>query len=465
MCYGYASREQAAPEAAWAHGMIVVGPPPPAGELLPGGATPVLLRLVPGNPLTQGLLDGMAISVPDKVQSLRLQLQPKLVAVDFKGLGIDEKSLESGRLPSEQGGEVLAGPGTANVESIVSDNTTFKVVGRLKRDYGLFERCYLASVRDSGALMAPEASGVHSATLLQLPKDKLRDPKVVEQIEKVFPAGKYTRLMPQDRLDSRAFFTYLVGLVAFLLGGSGALISIYRGLAHRAMGTVTATEPAAEGYDADAPGRRPWPTWIAAPLLELERRPRLVWGMHLGYFGLVILGSFFAYRVPEIQTALLALVGEALSAQSGPLAAAAKAYATRNILHAAAVTFGVNFFLGTLLVITLPSFVVPGCGILMAILRSLMWGLLLAPTLSVLALMMIPHSGTLLLEGAGYILATIFAVVIPIRIFELSSQDSFLTRFRRAVLLNVQASFWVAIVLAVAALYEATEVIATMGQR
>ena len=230
MCYGYATREQAAPQAAWAHGMIAIGPTPPAGELMPGGATPVLLRLVSGSPLTQGVLDGMAISVPEKVQSLRLQLQPKLVAVHFKGLGIDEKSLESGRLPSEQGGEALAGPGTANLESIVSGNTTFKVVGRLKRDFGLFEKCYLASVTDADAAMTPEASGVHTATLLQLPPDKLRDPKVVEQIEKVFPTPKYTRLVPQDRLDSRAFFTYLGGLAAFLLGGSGALISIYRGL-------------------------------------------------------------------------------------------------------------------------------------------------------------------------------------------------------------------------------------------
>jgi hypothetical protein len=107
--------------------------------------------------------------------------------------------------------------------------------------------------------------------------------------------------------------------------------------------------------------------------------------------------------------------------------------------------------------------VVPGSGALLAVFRSFIWGLLLAPTMGVLALMMLPHSGTLLLEGEGYILATIFGVLIPVHIFQSSLGGTALKRFGRAVLLNVQASFWVAIVLAVAAIYEATEVIAMMG--
>ena len=147
----------------------------------------------------------------------------------------------------------------------------------------------------------------------------------------------------------------------------------------------------------------------------------------------------------------------------GPLAAAGQAYGSRNVLHAAAVTFGVNFFMGSLLMITLPSMIVPGCGILLAVLRSFAWGVLLAPTLGMLAFTMIPHSGTLLLEGEGYILATIFAVLIPIKLFETSQGERVLARFGRAILLNLQGNVWVAIVLAVAAIYEATEVIAMMG--
>jgi hypothetical protein len=119
--------------------------------------------------------------------------------------------------------------------------------------------------------------------------------------------------------------------------------------------------------------------------------------------------------------------------------------------------------MGSLLMITLPSMIVPGCGILLAIVRSFVWGLLLAPTMGMLALSMIPHSGTLLLEGEGYILATIFAVLIPIRTFDSRLGESPMARFARAILLNLQSNVWVAIVLAVAAIYEATEVIAMMG--
>jgi hypothetical protein len=96
---------------------------------------------------------------------------------------------------------------------------------------------------------------------------------------------------------------------------------------------------------------------------------------------------------------------------------------------------------------------------------------------------MLPHSGTMLLEGEGYILATFFGLLVPIYLVQSSpakvpesmaavdlevvpSEPSpsgrggtVLRRFGRAVLLNVQASLLVAVVLAIAACWEATEVI------
>ena len=150
----------------------------------------------------------------------------------LKALAIDESSLESGRLPSEEGGEILAGPGSEYVQSIASGNRTYAVVGRLKRDYGLFEGCYLVSARDSDlASMPRDDPAVRDATLLQLSGRQLLDEKVREQIESAFPAAKNIRLMPDDRLDSRAFFTYITGLAIMLIGGSGALISLYGSLA------------------------------------------------------------------------------------------------------------------------------------------------------------------------------------------------------------------------------------------
>ena len=462
MCFGYSAREQPSPGAAWAHGLILIGPEPPAGQDHPGSATPVLLRLLPGNARTNAILRAIDMALPEKAPALRGQLQPKLIAAHLKDLAIDDSALESGRLPAGQGGEALAGPGTEKTEALDTGTTTFKVVGRLKREYGLLERCYLIPARDAEKAMCTDDPGVRSATLLQLPQKQLRDRNVLEQLNKAFPSTQYAWLAPEDRLDSRAFFTFMIGLTVFLIGGSGALIALYGILARSAQRT---NPTSSKDLDADGPdpiGRRPWPGWLAAPLLELQRRPRLVLSIHVGYFGLVILGAILVHSVPEIQEVLILNVQDALTAQSGAFAAAGKAYATRSILRAAGVTFCINFFLGSLLMITIPSMLVPGCGILLATVRSFVWGLLLAPTIGMLALSMIPHSGTLLLEGEGYILATIFAVLIPIRAFDKSLEGGLATRFGRALILNVQAWFWVAVVLLAAAFYEATEMIMMM---
>jgi hypothetical protein len=65
----------------------------------------------------------------------------------------------------------------------------------------------------------------------------------------------------------------------------------------------------------------------------------------------------------------------------------------------------------------------------------------------------------MLLEGEGYILATLFGLLIPIHIFQSSLGGTPLSRFGRVIWLNVLANFWVAAVLIIAAGYEATEVI------
>jgi hypothetical protein len=218
----------------------------------------------------------------------------------------------------------------------------------------------------------------------------------------------------------------------------------------------------------------------------MRRRPRLVWGVHLAYFGLVMAGSVLIYRLPEVQAVLLSLTRDALSGSSGPLAIAGKAYASGSIPRAAVVTFLINFLLGALVSISLPSMIVPGSGALMAVVRSVSWGLLLAPTFDLNAFALLPHTGTLLLEGEGYILATLFGLLVPIYLLRsspamvpesMAATDSevvpseptpadggvmLLGRFGRVVLLNIQGSLLVAVVLAVAACWEATEVILMM---
>ncbi len=465
MCFAYFGRDRTDPGAAWSHGLIVIGPQPPAGQALPGGATPVRLRLLPGSERIETILKGIDLFMAKRGPALRAQLEPKLIGVPFHALGIDQASLESGRLPAEKSKEALAGPGAARAESLVSGSTTFNVVGRLKRDYAVFDGSYLIPAPDvaagSGESSMPlDDPAVHSATLIHLTQGQMGDRKVLGELAAAFPATHYFTVATQERLDAKAFFTYIGGLALMLMGGSGALISLFNLLADRSLGSKAIRQPDIEPDGAELVERKPWPGWLAAPLIELQRWPRLVWAVHVYYFGLVILGSMLVHAIPEVQTVLLSNVTNALSAESGPLAAASQAYESGNVLRAASVTFCVNFLVGSLLWITLPSIIVPGSGILLAAVRSIAWGLLFAPTLGSLASGMIPHSGTLLLEGEAYILATIFASLIPIRIVQSSLGGNPLSRFGRAILLNIQASFWVALVLAVAALYEAVEVIA-----
>ena len=463
MSAAYFTRVKPDPQAVWAHGCMAIGPEPAAGgPLVPGMMlrNPVRLRLLPAIDRTEAILKVMEAAAPGKAFNLQAQLRPKLIVLPFKESGINETSLQSGRLPAVGKDEVLAGAGATQAGQVVSGDRSLLVVGRLKPDLALFADSYLIPASDATSDLLPLGDpAVHQATLIHLQPDQFYLRKVQEQLEKALPSAKYTKVMTEDRLDPASYYRYLAGLAVMLLGGSGALIGLYRWAAERSRQKGLAGDDASRaGWDKPAASKAR-PSWLAAPLVELQKRPRLVWGVHLAYFGIVILGSVLIHELPDVQTAFLSIVRDALTAKSGVLAAAGKAYGSGSIPRAAVVTFVVNFFLGSLLMITLPSIIVPGSGILIAALRSAVWGLILAPTLVVLAFSMLPHSVTMLLEGEGYILATIFGLLIPIHIFQSSLGGNPLSRFGRVILLNFQACGLVALVLAVAACYEATEVI------
>src|SRR5262249_5575947 len=153
------------------------------------------------------------------------------------------------------------------------------------------------------------------------------------------------------------------------------------------------------------------------PLVEMKQRPRLLWAVHLIYFGLVIACSYLVYNQPQVQTVLLGKVGQAFSVKSTPFGVAGEAYRSGNIPFAAVVTFAIHFLAGSLAYITLTSILFFGAGLLLSWVRAALWGLLLAPAIPALAYTMLPHSGTMLLEGEGYILAAFFGFLIPVRTF------------------------------------------------
>ena len=331
----------------------------------------------------------------------------------------------------------------------------------MRPDLALFANSFLVPPDDATSKLFPAAvPTVLHAWLVRVSAEELGDDKVRKPLEEVFPPEKYAWVTPQDRLDPRNFYLYLSGLAILLLGGSGALIGLFRWLAAKVAMPVPAesqvSADAAQGAVAAANNALPF---YAGPLLEMKARPRLVWGVHLVYFGLVIVGSLLIYERPDVQVILVGKIRETLASNRNPLGVAGQAYLTGSIPRAAAVTFGINFLLGSLAYITLPSILLPGSGVLLAGVRAAAWGLILAPSTQSLAYALLPHSLTMLLEGEGYILATLFGLLIPIHVVQSRLGGNPLERFGRVLLLNLQANFWIALVLAVAAIYEATEVI------
>jgi hypothetical protein len=120
-------------------------------------------------------------------------------------------------------------------------------------------------------------------------------------------------------------------------------------------------------------------------------------------------------------------------------------------------TFLVNLVLGSILVLSLPSLLIPFAGILMGVFRAWLWGVLFSPFGGEVELGLLPHALTVLLEGEGYVVAMLGVWLwwwpvlrTPGRRWQL---------WRDGLMLQGRIYSVVALLLAIAAIYEALEVI------
>jgi hypothetical protein len=431
MLLAYSRRPEPDARSPWGQGLIAIGSGESASKDLPGRTIVTRLRLLPGNERTEALLAVLKKTASAELANLELQLKVRLIELSLDDAGIGTDAIDAGRLPMAGRDEVLAGASALVGERLRAGDRTLKVVGVLRPGLALLAGCHLippsAATND---LFTEGDASVRRATLVGLTREQAKDRHLLRRLEKAFPSPKYMIVTPATRLGRDAYYLYLTGQAALLLGGSGLLIALYGWLAARVP-----------------------PGWLAAPLQEIQRWLRLLWATHLAYYALVFLGAMVVYELPEVQMVLMTAVREQFGGESGPLSAAGRAYSSGSIPRAATVTFLINFLLGTVATITLPSMMVPGIGTLLAAFRGYSWGILLGPTFVMTAWAMLPHSFTMLLEGEGYILATFFALLIPIYLFAPGH------RYGHALVLNLQGMTWVALILAVAAVYEATELI------
>lgn len=184
------------------------------------------------------------------------------------------------------------------------------------------------------------------------------------------------------------------------------------------------------------------------------------------YFGAILLGAVIALVYPDLQMSMIAATGQTYGT-GGVYASIGDAYTSGNVVMAAIATFLVNFIPGTLLMIVLPSLILPFWALLFCTFRALIWGVMLVvPVPGVLPLSTLaPHYLTLVLEGEAYIIAMfactrgLIALLKP----KAFGTDSRLQAYKQAIIDIGKLLLVVALVLAVAAAYEAVEVITVAG--
>ena len=402
-------------------------------------AVPATVRLLPMRRFAEAMVSQGGLRARQR-NGIRAYCSELVLRASPEALGLTSDLLASGRLPAPGADEVLAGGQATHTDTLRIAGRKMTVTGVLWPDAALLAHAYLVPPDPSVAdLFAPGDAAVQRAAVVPMTPDEARDKDILKALGKAWPPKeRFTTVAPYLRSEQHRFWLYLAGMAMMLVGGSGLLIGAWRALA----------------------GCRLWRS-LGDPLAEMQRRRGLLWGVHLAYFGAVVVAAAVVYGLPEVQAFLMAIIKASIQSGQGPLALAGKAYGSGNVAYAAAVTFGVNFGVGSLLSITVPSMILPGSGALVALFRAVMWGGLLGPSTVDMAALMLPHSWTLLLEGEAYILATFFALLIPIHLFD-GRLGSFGRRLGRALLLNLEGCILVAIVLGVAAVYEAIEVIAQM---
>jgi hypothetical protein len=206
------------------------------------------------------------------------------------------------------------------------------------------------------------------------------------------------------------------------------------------------------------------------PLEDIKSIFRKDWKLFLIinaiYFGAILLGALIALAYPDLQMSLVMATGETYASNS-PLGSVGDAYLSGNVPVAAVLTFLMNFFLGTIAMMTIPSLIIPFWALLFGAYRALLWGIMLVvPIPGVLPLSLLaPHYLTLLLEGEAYIVAMfactrgLIALVRP----KSFGTESRVKAYKQSIVDNGKLLVIVALLLAVAAVYEAIEVTSSTG--
>ncbi|PWN36791.1 uncharacterized protein FA14DRAFT_159156 [Meira miltonrushii] len=124
------------------------------------------------------------------------------------------------------------------------------------------------------------------------------------------------------------------------------------------------------------------------------------------FYGTILLGMFTVYLKPSLHTYIVDLIEKDLQSTSVGRYVA-RMYDEGHLYRAAASTFAVNVLVGSLLTVTLPSFIIPYSGLGLILYRTFLWGCFIAPPEKKAMIEAIPHFITLIIEGQAYVVAAL----------------------------------------------------------
>ncbi len=342
--------------------------------------------------------------------------------------------LASGRLPEPGRPEVLAGD-LADETPFMLDGVPFTVTGRLRGSVSGFSIDYLLPYDPALERFFSEAAGATRGSLFI---DGLR------RVEELLPATKSEKPLKspeytggQTRTPALYAWAAWLGLLLVAAGGVTAYRRVFVRLSH-------------------------YPSLVLGPIIhETTHRPRLFAALHIlmypTFFGAMAAGLY----LPELNYRLTEYLGFVFT--QGDLSYIGDAYASGDILKATGATFLNNYVVQTLgLTFAISLFPIP-LGVLKTLVSFGMVGFGMAPLWYGAAAGYAYHSITMVLELEAYVLACFTITVWPIRWWRTLTGPAPGREFLYNLRLFLGGALLAGIMLAIAALYEATTLILLAG--
>ncbi len=341
-----------------------------------------------------------------------------------------EALLGSGRLPEPGKPEVLAG-NLARFDTFEMDGTTFTVTGRIRPGTSAVQSAYLLFEHETAeTLFTKEAGG----TLGWYDPDGMKTLADDELSELAPPAELFGG---GGRSPASSAALAMMGLMLVAAGGALFQVRLLRIIARRHKG-------------------------LLAPILrEVVQRPVLLWSMHGLCYGTFFLCMGAAFAYPGLGLRLSQFTQHALT--EGDLGYIGQAYESGNILKATAATFAHNYGMATCLFSILPSLAIPFAGLLKNLASFSLVGFVMSPMWAGSAASYTYHCITLTLELEAYIIVSFMASVLPLRVVQGMQNGTLIKEYAAGVRSIGSGTLLVGIMLAIAALYEATTIILFSG--